>query len=91
MPRVTILLPVMLGDSLGTTRISVDARTLPEALEKAYQEKPALRFHLCEESGEFRVHVLCFVHGENTRDMKSMEVALKEGDEISIVQAISGG
>ena len=76
---------------MGKTCLRLEARTLKGALEEAYRELPALRFHLCEDSGEFRVHVLCFHNGNNTRDMRSMDVALKAGDEIAIVQAISGG
>ena len=88
MARVTILLPKVLDPSIGTSRIRVEARTLAAALEEAYRRHPALRFHLCEDSGAFRVHVLCFHNGNNARDL---DVPLDDGDEISILQAISGG
>lgn len=88
---VTIVLPQLLHESIGQTRIQVRARTLKEAFEQAYKKFPALKAHLRDESGRFRSHVLCFHNETNTRDMKSGDVPLSEGDEITIVQAISGG
>ena len=61
------------------------------AMEQAYQKYPALRMHLLDESGAFRTHILCFVNDVNTREVASVDVPLKDGDEIKIVQAISGG
>jgi len=88
---VTVLLPGMLQAVAGTAKLRVEATTLADALEEAYRQVPALRFHLCEDTGAFRMHVLCFHNGANTREMKSLDVPLAEGDEIAFVQAVSGG
>lgn len=87
MARATLILPRVLQESVGTTRVQVEGRTLRDALEDAYQRLPALRHHLCDEQGRLRAHVLCFHEGEK----KPMSTSLKEGDEITIFQAISGG
>ena len=87
MARATLLLPRLLGDSIGVSRLQVEGRTLRDALEDAYRRSPALKQHLCDEGGGFREHVLCFHEGEQ----RPMNTPLKDGDEISIVQAISGG
>ncbi len=89
--EASILLPGMLQVVAGSARVRVEAATLAEALEELYGKVPALRFHLCEDSGGFRVHVLCFHNDRNTRELKSLDVPLAAGDEISFVQAISGG
>lgn len=86
--KATLVFPAMLKEAIGTGRIRVKGDTLGEALEDAYRQIPVLRHHLCEESGRFRSHVLCFLRGSTTRDLG---VPLREGDEITIVQAISGG
>lgn len=91
MAAVTILLPTVLEPSVGTTRIRVEADTVQAALEAAYRRHPSLRFHLCEESGEFRAHVLCLHNDRNTRERGSLAIPLGKGDTITIVQAISGG
>jgi molybdopterin converting factor small subunit len=88
---VNVLLPSMMHIVAGATKVRVEGATLREALEAVYQEHPALRFHLCEDDGRFRPHVLCFLNDTNTRDMKSFDAVLKDGDEIAIVPAISGG
>lgn len=91
MAKVTLQLPGLLRDVAGTTTLQLDAKTLAGALEAAYRAVPALRSHLCLEDGGFRAHVLCFLNEENSRDLKSLAVPLKDGDRISILQAISGG
>jgi len=91
MTAVTIVLPAMLRESIGTTRLRVTASTVEEALEEAYRRVPVLRHHLCDESGKFRSHVLCFHNGKSTREFGRVDLPLKEGDEIAIMQAITGG
>ena len=81
----------MLHAVVGSKKLRVEAATLAQAIEAVFVAAPALRFHLCEDTGKFRPHVLCFHNENNTRDMKTLEVALKEGDEIVFVPAISGG
>jgi molybdopterin converting factor small subunit len=90
-PRVTVILPRMLADVLGEETLHVQAATVAEAMEAVYARLPALRHHLCEESGEFRMHVLCVHNGVATRESGSLRGRTKEGDEIRILQAISGG
>ena len=91
MAEVTLVLPRILGDVLGAGRMRVRAATLRQALEEACRREPALGFHLFEAPGRLREHVLCFVNGTSHREMRSLEAPIKDGDEISILQAISGG
>lgn len=88
---VRLVLPKLLVDVVGARQLRLEARTVREALEEAYREVPALRFHLCDESGDLRTHVLVFHNGTSTRELGSLDVPLCKGDEIAIVQAISGG
>jgi molybdopterin converting factor small subunit len=81
----------MLADVLGEERLRVRGSTVAEAIEAAYARIPALRHHLCDESGGFRTHVLCVHNGASTRAAGGLQRRVKEGDEIQILQAISGG
>ena len=90
-PWVTVVLPRMLADVLGEATFRVQASTVAQAMEAAYDRIPALRHHLCEENGEFRTHVLCVHNGVTTRETGGLKGRTKEGDEIRILQAISGG
>ena len=92
MPEVRVILPRMLADVLGEETLRVEAGTIAEALEAAYGRIPSLRYHLCDESGGFRTHVLCVHNGVSTREKPGgLGGRVGDGDEIRIVQAISGG
>jgi sulfur-carrier protein len=91
MARVTLELPSLLRNVLAESTLAVEGRTLAEALEDAYAQLPGLRVHLCDETGGFRRHVLCFLNDVNTRWLKGEDPALEDGDCITILQAVSGG
>ena len=88
MPRVTVVLPRMLAEAHGKARVEVEGASIGEALEALFESAPALRFHVCEESGRFRPHILCFLNDER---MSGLDAPLRDGDRIAFVQAISGG
>ena len=91
MARVTLELPSLLRGVLSQGSISIEGNTVDEALEDAYRRLPTLRVHLCDESGRFRQHVLCFLNDVNTRWLDTTNEPLKDGDCITILQAVSGG
>lgn len=81
----------MLHAIVGAKKLRVEAATVAGAIEAAFAKAPALRFHLCRDSGAFRPHVLCFHNDTNTRELESLDVPLRDGDEITFLPAISGG
>lgn len=92
MARVTLELPTLLGSVLGGVQeLTVQGDTLQAALENAFEQVPALRVHVLDESGKLRPHVLCFLNDVNTRWLDDWNRPLAEGDCITILQAVSGG
>ncbi len=92
MPSVTIELPSVLAPVVnGERSFTVDAETLPGALAALFELQPGLKVHLFDETESFREHVLCFHNQTNTRWMESIDVPLRDGDTITILQAVSGG
>ncbi len=92
MSRVTIELPSILAHLVkGDQSVSVEAKSLDEALRALVQHHPALEVHLFDETGGFREHVLCFHNETNTRWLDSIDIPLSEGDTITILQAVAGG
>lgn len=91
MARVRVVLPRVLAEILGEETLEVRARSVAQALEAAYGRIPSLRYHLCDDSGELRTHVLCVHNGTSTRESGGLKRRVKDGDEIRILQAISGG
>jgi molybdopterin converting factor small subunit len=91
-PKASLELPSLIASVLGGVRtITVEGDTLRAALEDAFRQQPALRVRLCDESGRFRQHVLCFHNDVSTRWMEDLDGPIRDGDIITILQAVSGG
>jgi molybdopterin converting factor small subunit len=54
-------------------------------LERQY---PGIRFRMVDEQDAIRRHMRIFVNGEEAR---TLDLALADTDDVSIVQALSGG
>ncbi len=70
---------------------SVEAATLRQSLNTAKDRFPLLRVHLEDETGIQRPHVSIFYNDTELRQLGSLDQPVREGDEITILQAISGG
>lgn len=90
--RVVVTIPSILRDcAQDRTRFEIDAHTLDEALHVIQEKYPLLRAHVWDDLGKLRQHVLIFLNDQGIRWMPSLDVPLRDGDRIQIVQAISGG
>ncbi|MGI9603309.1 MAG: MoaD/ThiS family protein [Acidimicrobiales bacterium] len=92
MARVPVRIPRLLADMAGTGRtITVDATTAAQAVDALCTEVPALRVHVFDDDGDVRRHVNIFVRGEIAKGPGSLDGQLDDGDEVAVVQAVSGG
>jgi molybdopterin converting factor small subunit len=92
MPAVTISVPRMLTTFTdGNRRFTVEADTAAGALTAAEKLYPMLKGHFFNEKGDVREHVQVFVNATDSRQLPSLNVPVEEGDEIIVLQAISGG
>lgn len=82
---------MLTGFTDGKRHFTVDASTVEGAFRAAELAYPLLRLHLFDEKGAVREHVQIFLNSTDSRDLPSLEAPLSEGDEIIILQAISGG
>lgn len=73
-----------------TQRREVDANgdTLGALLADLDRQYPGLRFRIIDEQGGMRPHMRFFVNGAQVLDLSEV---LRPGDEVQIVQALSGG
>ena len=62
--------------------------TVGEVLADLDRQFPGVRFRMVDEQGEVRKHMKIFVNDEATRDL---DAEVTEADDVSIVQALSGG
>jgi molybdopterin synthase sulfur carrier subunit len=64
------------GSTVGAILADLDAR------------HPGLRFRMVDEQGRLRRHMRVYVNDEATRDL---DASVDESDELTIMQALSGG
>jgi len=90
--EIEVNVPTILRDCTGGLNpVTVEASTLAEALERLREEYPLLKVHLYDEQVHLRPHLLIFYNDESTRWLKSLDVPLRQGDKLEILQAVSGG
>ena len=75
----------------GEAAFDVDAVTLGAALDAVFARHPALRGYVLDEHGHVRHHVAVFVDNESIADKSNLGLALRDGAEVYVLQALSGG
>jgi molybdopterin synthase sulfur carrier subunit len=65
--------------------------TVADALSLLWTRHIALRDRIVTERGELRPHIGVFLNGDHIRHLHGLRSAVKSGDEITILPAISGG
>lgn len=80
-----------LAGNRGEVRVEGSASSVSEALSLLWTRCPAVRDRVITERGEVRQHVNIFVDGENIRDTGGLGTRVRDGAEIFILPALSGG
>lgn len=75
----------------GEVRVDGDAASVSDALSLLWRECPGVRDRVLTERGEVRQHVNVFVDGESIRDTGGLGTRVRDGAEIYILPALSGG
>ncbi len=70
------------------TEVEADGATLEELLRDLDRQFPGIRFRMVDEQDAVRKHMKLFVNREPARDL---DRKLEPGDEVQILQALSGG
>ena len=71
--------------------VDVPRRVVRDALDCLSRKYPGVRDRVLTESGELRPHVNIFVATESIRYTGGLDTPIGEGEEITIVPAVSGG
>jgi sulfur-carrier protein len=89
---IEVTVPTILRDCTGGRNpVTIEAATLAQALERLRETYPLLRIHLYDETEQLRPHVLIFYNEESTHWLERLDVPLRPGDRLTILQAVSGG
>lgn len=83
-----VLIPSPLRSYTGAAWVQAQGATVGEVLADLDRRYPGIRFRMIDEQDRMRRHVRFFVNDRQTFDLTH---PLAEGDELLIVQALSGG
>lgn len=75
----------------GARRAAVEGATVRDALEELVTTHPSLRERLRDERGRFRQHLNVYVNKDDLRDLGGDGAAIRDGDVIHLIPAVSGG
>jgi molybdopterin converting factor small subunit len=75
----------------GDVRVEVPGETIGDALRVLGERHPGVFARVVDEQGTVRRHVNVFVGSQSIRDLSGLSTALRDGAEISILAAVSGG
>jgi molybdopterin converting factor small subunit len=85
--RVRIPTPLRSYTAQQTT-VEAEGAPVAELLADLDRQFPGIRFRMVDEQGQLRTHMKVFVNQDATRDLAT---AVAGTDEVTIMQALSGG
>lgn len=89
---ITVLVPSPLRPYCGgAAELFLSVPSVRAALDELERRHPSLHRNVCDETGAVRRHVNLFVNTTHVRDREGLDTALKPGDVLTILPAISGG
>jgi MoaD family protein len=89
---VTVIIPTPLRPfAERQSSVSVEGRTVGEALNALSSRYAELRRHLFADGGGLRSFVNVYVNQEDIRNLQKDQTPLRDGDTIMIVPSIAGG
>ena len=89
MPRVSFTENIQRHVACPPTDVS--GTTVAEALERVFDANPRARGYVLDDQGGVRHHMVVFVNGEQVIDRETLSDRVEPGDDIWVMQALSGG
>jgi sulfur-carrier protein len=90
MASVVLRVPPTLAQFCAGERVlMVSGATVASALGDATTRHPLLRAQLLDEGGRVREHLHLFLNDTDVR--RDLDTVLREGDELTVLRAMSGG
>lgn len=84
-----VRIPTPLRSYTGqAARVTADGATVAEVLADLDRQYPGIRFRVVDEQGRLRRHMKVFVNEDVVRDLST---TLAPDDEVTLMQALSGG
>jgi len=88
-PTIQVLIPSQLTSYTdGATRVTAEGTTVAGVLDDLNRRFPGLKFRVVDEQDRVRKHMRIFVDQDRAPDVR---LAVREGQEVLIFGALSGG
>lgn len=88
----TVIIPTPLRKfTNNTAKLSVQADSISEMIQKLTSEFPDLKKHLLDANGKIPSFINIFVDDDDIRNLQQEQTVLKQTTTVSIVPAIAGG
>lgn len=71
--------------------VDVEAETVREALDRAFDGNDRARGYVLDEHGGVRKHMVVFVDGRPIKDRDGLSDPISKGSQVYVMQALSGG
>jgi molybdopterin converting factor small subunit len=75
----------------GAEMVELEATTINEVLDRLDARHPGIRASVCDESGSLKRFINIYLDGEDVRFLENLSTTVRDGAEVVIVPAISGG
>jgi molybdopterin converting factor small subunit len=85
---VRVRIPTPLLSYTNEKEVQASGATLGDLLADLDRQFPGIRFRVIDEQDRMRPHMRFFLNGEQVFDLS---IALSTSDELTLVQALSGG
>lgn len=88
----TVIIPTPLRKfTNNTAKLTVQASTISDIVEKLITDFPDLKKHLLDANGKVPSFINIFVDDDDIRNLQQEQTVVKESTTVSIVPAIAGG
>jgi proteasome lid subunit RPN8/RPN11/molybdopterin converting factor small subunit len=92
LPTVRVRIPAVLRPLAGgRAQLSGVGATVGEVIRAASRDLPELRGRLLDDAGRLRRYVTFFLDGEDVRHAGGADAPVRDGGELTVVPALSGG
>ena len=89
---VTVRVPTPLQRVAGGAKnVKAAGQSVSAVIEDLERQFPGFKGRLCEDDGSLRRFINIYVNGEDIRYSQGVDTNIKDGDELSIIPAVSGG
>ncbi len=89
---VTVRIPTPMRKLAGDAKaVLASGASIGAVVADMDRQFPGFKDRLCEDDGSLRRFVNFYLNGEDIRYANGVETSVKDGDEISIIPAVSGG